>query len=106
MLNDEAFVEASQALTLRLLRDQEATDDTARLETLFRWCLCRTPSADERDALLALLHEEEAAARLAPVTLTFLDLRQLPDGVDRATATAWSTIARTLLNLDEFITRE
>jgi hypothetical protein len=106
MLNDEAFVEASQALALRLLRQGVDLDDNARLDLLFRWCLCRTPTDAEREALTELLHEEQLAARAAPAKLAFLDSTQLPTGIDMATATAWSTLARTMLNLDEFITRE
>jgi hypothetical protein len=65
-----------------------------------------SPTDAEREALTELLHEEQLAARAAPAKLAFLDSTQLPTGIDMATATAWSTLARTMLNLDEFITRE
>ena len=84
-------------------------DDAARLPEMlpraFRLALARPPQPEEAARLAALLDTERAAFReddegaraIAPPD---------PAGVDLATRAAWTSIARVLLNLDEFITRE
>ena len=100
LLNDEAFVEAAQALA------QKATslppDDNARLTYLFRRCLTRMPRDSERAKLLALLNDSRQ--RLAAKELIATDLSPTGDGPPEERA-AWTIIARTLLNLDETITK-
>jgi hypothetical protein len=104
LLNDKGFYEFAQALAVRVLR--ETKDDPAAIRLVFRRCLSRDPSAAEQErvaALVSTLERELAgdakeAARLAPT--------EVPAGVSPARAAAWTLVARTLLNLDEFITRE
>jgi hypothetical protein len=84
LLNDEAFHEFAQALAARILTNGPKTD-AARIDHAFRLCLSRPPSKAEKQRLLELLHKELAA-------------------VDESTA--WTTVSRVLLNLDETITRE
>jgi len=84
LLNDQGFYEFAQALAARTLREAPA-DDASRLGHAFRLCVGREPAANERDVLTRLLARERAA---------------LPDEA------AWTMVARVLLNLDEFITRE
>jgi mono/diheme cytochrome c family protein len=84
LLNDEAFVECARSLAARSAVEAPA-DDVARLVHLFRLTLNRDPAGAERDRLLALLAAE----------------RDRGDDAD-----AWTAVARVLLNLDEFITRE
>ncbi len=84
LLNDEAFYECARALAARVLRDAPR-DDSARIEHAFRLCLGRRPDREERARLLALLQQEKVP--------------EMPE-------IAWTTVARTLLNLDESITRE
>jgi len=88
LLNDRAFVECAESLADRVLQGAER-GDPARVDYAFRLCLGRPPSAREGATLLAVLADERAAAP--------------GPGSDRA---AWTTAARVLLNLDEFITRE
>jgi mono/diheme cytochrome c family protein len=83
LLNDEAFFEFAQALAARVLREA-GPDDRERLRHAFRLCLARSPSALEEKRLGELLATHTTAS--------------LHD--------AWITMARVLLNLDEFITRE
>jgi mono/diheme cytochrome c family protein len=80
LLNDEGFVEYARGLTDRILR--EAADDNARLQRAFRLCLGREPRSAEFERLARLRDEL---------------------GNDRS---AWVSVARVLMNLDEFITRE
>ena len=77
-LNDPVFVEAAQALALRV----QAVPDTRRVDRLWELCLSRTPSPRERDWVTSYLKSQGSAER------------------------AWTALASVLLNLDEFITRE
>ena len=103
LLNDEAFVEMAQGLASRVLREKHATD-AERLERAFRLCLGRTGRANELERLAQLLTvqrqrlTEQETAKLAPA--------QFAAGLDRREFAAWETVARVLMNLDEFITRE
>jgi mono/diheme cytochrome c family protein len=90
LLNDQQFFEFAGALAQRVLREG-GPDDPARLDYAFRLCVARSPNANERTRLLALLTQLR--------TPTASD----PAATDQE---AWTTIARVLLNLDETITRE
>ena len=83
LLNDEAFVECAAALADRVIAT--ASSDSARIDAAFRLCLARGPSPSESARLLALVEAGRSS------------------GEERA---AWTTVARVVLNLDEFITRE
>ncbi|MHB1424742.1 MAG: DUF1553 domain-containing protein [Gemmataceae bacterium] len=83
LLNDQGFFEFAQALAGRILRDGTG-DDCERIGYAFRLCLGRRPSERERQALDRLLQ-----------------CRSETNPLD-----AWTSVARVLLNLDEFITRE
>ncbi len=104
-LNNESFVEASQAFAKRLLSESFA-DDAARLNHAFRLCLARVPSESEQTQLAELLasnrdffkaHKDEAKKLLGKTTIS---------GSSPDEASAWIATARIILNLDEFITRE
>jgi len=86
LLNDEAYVECAKGLSARLAAAGAEADDDGRIDDAFRRCLGRTPTARERDRLHALLARQRAR-----------------DGDE---ASAWTTLARVVLNLDEFLTRE
>jgi hypothetical protein len=105
LLNDTVFVECARALGRRTT-SCEAGNVTGRIEYAFRLCLARRPTADELD-LLSRLHDDladklrrrpEAAAKL---------LGQMSAGAkDVVEAAAWTAMARTIMNVDEFVTRE
>jgi hypothetical protein len=82
LLNDPVFFEAAQALALRL--------NEVGLERGFALALGRAPSAKEKDRLSTLV-DEAAPATLMPAS---------------PAAAKWVNVARVLLNLDEFMTRE
>ncbi len=85
LLNDKAYVEFAQALAARVLREAKG-DDADKLRFVFRLCLAREPNVPELDRLQTLL--------------------SLLQGEMADTNAVWTQISRTLLNLDEFITRE
>lgn len=103
LLNDPVFFEAAQALALRVVQDEVEFD--ARLKRIFSLALSRAPGERETLRIRAFhaaqqTHFEgdmEAATSAAPI---------VPAGQSRADLAAWTGIARGLLNLDEFITRE
>jgi mono/diheme cytochrome c family protein len=86
LLNDEAFIECARALAGRLLVDR-SLDDGGRIAAAYRICLARHPTDSERARLASLL----------------VDVRSEEGSSERD---AWETVARVVLNLDEFITRE
>ena len=104
LLNDPAFVEAAQALAVRIIEEANGGFDQ-RLRRGFELCLSRPPSPvefksmrDYYDQQVAIFEaEQQSPERFMPVAL--------PDA-GRVEAAAWAGVASVLLNLDEFITRE
>jgi hypothetical protein len=109
--NDPAFFESAQALGRRIVAEVPAEDDssrTARLrgERAFLLALGRQPSAAELSDVFALysaarelaLKDNEASQKLVG--------QSVPTSDAIAEIAAWISVGRTLLNLDEFITRE
>jgi hypothetical protein len=98
LLNDPVFFEAAQAFALRAEKDCPAGAGD-RIGCMFQLAIGRQPSDGERERLARYLDEQatifgkdkQAAGQAAP-----LDPKDAP----------WVGLARVLLNLDEFITRE
>ena len=87
LLNDPAFVEIAQGLARRIETDWPAPAcDRDRLRHAFVLCLGRAPTSRELETLEALLPEQA--------------------GGDGKKSAGWMDVARVLLNLDEFVTRE
>jgi hypothetical protein len=113
LLNDRAFLELAQGLAERVLREIPQ-GDTERLRHAFRLCLAREPSPHEAKRLGEYLNAQRAEYRAAPAEAKkLLDSAgkldaapELPPNVDIPERAAWTVVARVLLNLDEFITRE
>lgn len=109
-LNEPIFVEAAQAMALRVLREGGASD-AERAGYAFQLCTSREPTAAERDAILAQLAanlrrlraRELKAGDIAFSSLTKLD--DLPADATPNDIAAWTLVARVLLNLDETITK-
>ena len=101
LLNDPAFVEASQALGARVAA--MPGDDTARLTHAFRRCLTRVPQERELSVLAALLHDTRD--RLQRGDLRAADIAAPEGEAPVAERAAWTVVARALLNLDETITK-
>jgi len=105
LLNDVVFVEAAQALGARLLREVPGEgQERARFQLAYRLCLGRLPTEAELRTLDKLLADLRALASQHPESAALAG--KVPPGVSAPEAAAWVAVARTLLNLDEFITRE
>lgn len=103
-LNDPVFFECAQALGHTLARTQAA--EASRLEVLGMRCLSRVPEPRETDALLQLLNAERDAYRHQPDAAAKLVGEYAAHPVEDYETAAWIAVARTVLNLDEFVTRE
>jgi hypothetical protein len=115
LLNDQAFLELARDLADRVMSETGA-DDLRRIRHAFRLCLARAPLPEEMGRLerfLAQQREEFQATPQAAQAFLFPPATKgqaasvtpaaTPTEVERA---AWTALARVLLNLDEFITRE
>ncbi|PWU18998.1 MAG: hypothetical protein C5B50_07575 [Verrucomicrobia bacterium] len=107
-LNEQTFVEAAQALALRILKEG-GSDDRSRASYAFRLCTAREPTAFELDQLLKFWREqydyfEHDSASAIKVAVP--ELAKLPQKVNVHQAAAWAMLSRVVLNLDETITRE
>jgi hypothetical protein len=104
--NDEAFVEFSQGLAARVLRELPSGDLDSRLSRAFLLALCREPSPSELSTLRGyydrqireLKDDEERAKALLPSALA--------SESNPAAAAAMVLVSRAILNTDSFITRE
>lgn len=80
LLNDASFYEFAEALGARIIRDG-GEDASERIRHGFLLCLSREPTTRESELMAGLLE-------------------------GKTESHAWTTVARVLLNSDEFITRE
>ena len=97
----------STSLNLRALLKtaiaRSGMDTAARAELLFRRCLTRPPTGDEREKLVHFYGEQ--LARFANGELKAAEIMAAKDNEHLNEAAAWTTLARVLLNLDEMITK-
>ena len=105
LANDQQFIEIAQGLAVRVLNAALTADD-ARLRYAFRVCLSREPKPAESARLTKLLAQQrtEFAAHLKEAERLTPPLVPVKANVQEFAA--WTAVARVLLNLDEFITRE
>jgi hypothetical protein len=104
-LNNETFAETARAFARRLL-SADSADDAARLSYAMRLSVARTITPEEHVQLQALLDDSKAWYAAHPDQAGQLIGKETVSGVPSETAAAWISVARVLLNLDEFITRE
>ena len=72
----------------------------------FESALARSPSTGEREALLPYVKAQHAYFTSDAEAANNFASPHRPAAVDAATSAAWTALARVLLNVDEFITRE
>jgi hypothetical protein len=88
LLNDDAYFEFAEALAKKILADGAALDDGGKLALGWDRVLQRGIRPAESKRLLAFLAAQRDAQK------------------EKSEAAAWTAVARVLLNLDEFMTRE
>lgn len=103
LLNDPVFHECAQALGRRIMQAQPGA---ARLKLGFEVCAGRPPSDMEFGSLNRLFAEFRALAEADRAAAEKLVGIPKPLDGDLAEAAAAVALARVLLNLDEFVTRE
>ena len=99
-LNAQTFSEAAQALAKNCVQQTGTAGQTdeARLGRLFETCLLRRPEQVEAAGLLSLLQSARTSFQTQP------DSSKKLGGTPELAA--WTTVARVVLNTDEFITRD
>jgi len=103
LLNDAVFIEAAQALAYRVIQEEE--DFNSRLERMFRLCLSRRPDGVEKDRIATFFARQREIFEQEPESVPKV-AAMVPEGESAAGMAAWTAVARGLMNLDEFITRE
>jgi hypothetical protein len=124
LANDATFVEFAQGLARRTLDEPLLTkpecnkvaravldEDTRRIERMFRWVLTRPPEAAELSRLLTLLqgqrdHFQQNREAALLVAGSLGPVKSSEPGPVKVELAAWVSVARVLLNVDEFVTRE
>ncbi len=103
-MNDAAFMRAARGLAEQAMKAPEAL----RIETAFRRCVVRRPSAEERTVLSEYYDKQVARFKSDEESARKLIARDKPfgDGTSLAECAAAVMLANVLLNLDETITRE
>ncbi|HKQ39694.1 MAG TPA: DUF1549 and DUF1553 domain-containing protein [Verrucomicrobiae bacterium] len=107
-LNEKTFVEAAQAMGLRVYKEGGA-DERSRAIYAFRLCNGRAPTDSELKSLLAFWNEqyhyfEDRTSDALTVALG--DPKKIPSDANLHKVAAWAMVSRAILNLDESITKE
>ncbi len=110
MLNEQQFVDFARALAARILRETPLEDDASKLQYAFELVLSRTPTEAEKTILMDLLSLQRS--RLAAGEIDVEQLTGVPANIYRQLTgkspdelSAWIVVARTILSLDETITK-
>ena len=107
LLNDPIFVEAARVFAERLCGESISGDDK-RIQLAFELALQRRASAEELAVLLELLGEQRQFYRQSPseaARLISIGIAPSPEPVRAPEIAAWTVLARTILNLHEFLNR-
>lgn len=108
LMNDPIFIEAARMLADRTLASTKNTDFVPRLRRLYQLALSRSPNSKEIESLSSLYRSDFQRFTNAPESARmFLAIGEAKatTSIDNATLATWSSIARAVLNTNEFITR-
>ena len=108
LMNDPIFIEAARMLAARTLSLTPSEEFSVRLERLYQLALSRSPDSEEIKLLKSLYQSNYESFHQNPETAkAFLAIGQAkPEtNLDEATLATWTSIARAVLNTNEFITR-
>jgi hypothetical protein len=107
-LNDPVYVEAAQALALRVWKEG-GKDDRSRINYAFELCTGRKPLPRETATVNTLLRDSEDLFEnqtTRAVQVASPDAKNPPPDVNLHKVAAWTMVSRVLLNMDETITKE
>ena len=108
LLNDPTYVEASRALAQRMIA-QGGNDPARRIHYAYQWALSREPAQPEYQVLRDLAEKELAHYRqdqAAAMRLLKIGESPFDSKLNASELAAWVTVASTILNLDETVTKE
>ncbi len=106
LMNDPTYVEAARSLAERAMRADG--DEAGRLGFVFARTLGRAPTAAESAILLGVLREEVGSFRADPASaeaLLGVGASARDTMLDAAEHAAWTMVCTTVMNLDEFVTK-
>ncbi len=110
--NDRAFFECAQALARRVVKETPTDEDATkqlhgRIQQAFLICLARLADEQEMAMVSGLYQDQLKLLDENPKAIdAIIGSRESPANVEKRVLAAWVVISRTLLNLDEFITKE
>ena len=107
LLNDPTFVEAARVFAERILSEGGKTFDE-RLSFAYQQVLSRPPTDGERKLLEQLFqkqHQRYTADPKAAAELCGSGIAPVATHLNQSELATWTTLARTILNLHETITR-
>jgi hypothetical protein len=108
LLNDPTYVEAARVLAERMIHEA-GKDPAARIRLGYSLALAREPAPSESDVLLTIAARQTDEFRADPQAareLLAVGERPYDEKLDAPELAAWATVASTILNLDETITKE
>ncbi|MBI3824274.1 MAG: DUF1553 domain-containing protein [Planctomycetes bacterium] len=107
LLNDPTYVEASRVFAEKIIRASGKTPD--RIQTAYRLALQRQATAAEIDILTKLVEKHRTHYEANPKeadALLGVGYRPAAKDIRPTELAAWTSVARTILNLHETITRD
>ena len=107
LLNDPTFVESAHVFAARILLEGGITAEE-RQRWAWQTALCRPPTDRELAATQRLLEAERLSFAADPTAVAQLlktGLAPIPPELDPTELAAWTSVARSLFNLNEFVTR-
>ncbi|GJM28989.1 MAG: endo-inulinase [Cyclobacteriaceae bacterium] len=105
LMNDPQFVEAARICGERIIRES-GSDLDERIDFAFKMLVGRNPRIDEKNKMISLYQEELNAFKHNPKRATeLLNVGEYPldQTLDQTELAAFSILASTLMNFDEFV---
>ena len=107
LMNDPTYLEAARKLAERMMIEGGASP-AERVAFAFRLATARMPSESETRALVSLFEKQRARFAAAPEqAAALLAIGESPrnEKLDATELAAWASVASTILNLDETVTK-
>lgn len=104
LMNDAVFMQCAQELAGQMIRKGQGTV-AERIQEGFQRCLTRLPEPDELEELVSLFQRVNKIYYQDPETAIQASSKLALRDVPAPQAAAYGVVARTILNLDEVVTR-